>query len=92
MTSSNTSHTANVAPLSAVAVRAAHSTLKAEAGQQRVLRMRQLTHYVNRCRASLYADIQAGIFPKPDVDLGPNAKGWFVETVISWLESRRIVH
>lgn len=81
---------ASVASLPA-AVRAAHP-LKSEAVYRRVLRMRQLTHYVNRCRSAIYDDIAAGVFPQPDVNLGPNAKGWFLETVDSWLESRRIVH
>ncbi|ARK55295.1 hypothetical protein BOC36_01930 [Burkholderia pseudomallei] len=54
--------------------------------------MRELTHYINRSRAAIYADIAAGAFPPPDVQLGPNAKGWRLETIESWIASRVITH
>jgi prophage regulatory protein len=86
----NTSSATNVASLPA-AVRAAVPA-KAAIVQQRILRMRELTHYINRSRAAIYADIAAGAFPPPDVHLGPNAKGWRRETVDSWIASRVITH
>lgn len=79
----------NVAPLP-VAVRA---TITANvAPYRRVMRMKDVSAYVALGKSTLYAMISAGAFPPPDVELGPNAKGWLVESLEGWLASRRIAH
>ncbi|MCO5400744.1 helix-turn-helix transcriptional regulator [Ralstonia soli] len=59
---------------------------------QRVMRMKDVSAYVALGKSTLYAMISEGVFPPPDVQLGPNAKGWLVESLEAWLTSRRIAH
>lgn len=73
-----------------VAIRAANPT--SAATYRRVMRMKDVSAYVALGKSTLYAMVSEGTFPPPDVQLGPNAKGWLLESVDAWLASRRIAN
>lgn len=52
-----------------------------------VLRRRQVEARTGLSRASIYAGVKAGTFPKP-VNLGPNSVGWLEHEVAHWIASR----
>lgn len=59
---------------------------------RRVMRMKDVSAYVALGKSTLYAMISEGAFPPPDVQLGPNAKGWMLESIDAWLSARRIAN
>lgn len=52
-----------------------------------ILRRNQVEARTGLSRASIYAGVKAGTFPKP-VPLGPNSVGWLEHEVSSWIASR----
>jgi prophage regulatory protein len=54
---------------------------------KRIIRLRDVINRVGLCRASIYAKILEGSFPK-QISLGPNSVGWLEEEVTAWIESR----
>ncbi len=53
----------------------------------KVMRMPDLTGYVGLSRASIYAMMDRGEFPRP-IKLGERAVGWKSDDVDAWLASR----
>lgn len=52
-----------------------------------ILRRNQVEARTGLSRASIYAGVKAGTFPKP-VPLGPNSVGWLEHEVSSWIAAR----
>lgn len=51
------------------------------------LRMKKLTQLVGYSRASIYAKVKAGEFPKP-YPLGARAVAWLSDDINVWMDSR----
>jgi predicted DNA-binding transcriptional regulator AlpA len=49
-----------------------------------LLSAKELSSLINRSRASLWRDVQAGRLPKP-IAIGPQARRWRVEDVRAYL-------
>jgi prophage regulatory protein len=52
-----------------------------------ILRRNQVEARTGLSRASIYAGVKAGTFPKP-VNLGPNSVGWLEHEISGWLAAR----
>lgn len=52
-----------------------------------ILRRNQVEARTGLSRASIYAGVKAGTFPKP-VPLGPNSVGWLEHEVSCWIVER----
>lgn len=52
-----------------------------------ILRRNQVEARTGLPRASIYAGVKAGTFPKP-VSLGPNTVGWLEHEVANWIAAR----
>src|SRR5919198_2908625 len=49
-----------------------------------ILRLPAVKVRTGRSRSSIYADVQAGLFPAP-IKIGPRAVGWLESEVEAWL-------
>ena len=52
-----------------------------------ILRLPDLERAVGLSRATIYAKVKAGEFPRP-IELGARAVGWRSDEVATWLDSR----
>jgi len=52
-----------------------------------ILRLPQVIERTGRGRASIYADIGKGVFPRP-IPLGGRSVGWLESEVDGWIETR----
>lgn len=52
-----------------------------------ILRLPQVVQKSGRSRASIYADIERGVFPAP-ISLGERSVGWLESEVDQWIDSR----
>jgi prophage regulatory protein len=52
-----------------------------------ILRLPAVKARTSRSRSSIYADIQAGLFPAP-IKIGPRAVGWLESEIETWIEQR----
>ena len=50
----------------------------------RLLSISQLSDLINRCRASIYADIKKGNFPAP-LKVGPRNSRWREDDIADWI-------
>jgi prophage regulatory protein len=60
-----------------------------EAAKQnnRILRQPEVSEKTGRSRAAIYADMEAGHFPKA-IKLGGRAVGWLEHEIDEWIENR----
>ena len=61
-------------------------TVAAQLDAARLLRMKEVEHYVGLTRSSIYARIRAGHFPSP-VGLSGRCSRWRADQVAAWMES-----
>ena len=54
---------------------------------KKLYRMHELVAVIGRSRASIYADVRQGRFPRP-IRLGPRSVGWVCREVELWVEQR----
>jgi prophage regulatory protein len=52
-----------------------------------ILRLPKVIQKTGKCRASIYADIRKGLFPKP-ISLGERSVGWLESEVDEWIDTR----
>ncbi len=52
-----------------------------------ILRLPEVRQRTGRSRSRIYADVQAGTFPKP-INIGPRAIGWIQSEVDDWIAAR----
>jgi len=52
-----------------------------------ILRLPEVRQRTGRSRSRIYADVQAGTFPKP-INIGPRAIGFIAEEVDAWIAAR----
>ncbi len=52
-----------------------------------ILRLPEVRQRTGRSRSRIYADVQAGKFPKP-INIGPRAIGWIQSEVDDWIAAR----
>jgi prophage regulatory protein len=52
-----------------------------------ILRLPEVRQRTGRSRSRIYADAQAGKFPKP-INIGPRAIGWIQSEVDDWIAAR----
>lgn len=53
-----------------------------------ILRRKEVEARTGLCRSSIYAKMQAGLFPR-SVELGPKSVGWYSDEIESWMDSLR---
>jgi prophage regulatory protein len=53
----------------------------------KIVRLKDLPHYVGLRRTQIEEMIQRGEFPKP-IKLGPRAKGWLASEIAQWQHER----
>ena len=57
----------------------------AELDGSRIIKLREVCHYVGIGRSTLYRRVSEGTFPAP-VRLGPRSIGWKTRDILAWLE------
>jgi len=50
-----------------------------------IIRLPKVTERTGKCRTAIYADMQAGTFPK-QIPIGARAVGWDSDEVQAWID------
>ncbi|EHR7952833.1 TPA: helix-turn-helix transcriptional regulator [Escherichia coli] len=54
---------------------------------KRLIRLPEVMLLTGRCRASIYKDINANVFPKP-IKTGPRSVAWVEGEVSEWIDNK----
>lgn len=57
------------------------------AGNEKILKLKQVIEIVGISRSSIYSLVQRGAFPKP-IKISIRSSGWLLSEVERWIESR----